>query len=107
MTRLFAAVVAVTIGLPAAAFEGHEPTICAPAVTRIMTEAGVAQSNVSDTAYLKEKLSGPDGVVIGYNAWSRLNSCRSGYLVIEMHLDCSVAQIYTFGECRVKGVEEG
>lgn len=107
MTRLIASVLAVMIGSPAAAFEGHEPTICAPAVTRILNAAGVAQSNVSDTAYLKEKLSGPDGVVVGYNAWSRLNSCRSGYLVIEMHLDCSMVQMYTFGECRVKGIEEG
>lgn len=42
--------------------------------------------------------TGPD--VLGVRAWVRLQSCESGYLVLDMTRSCFVRQSYTRGACR-------
>lgn len=108
MKKLFAATIVALTALPAsAAFQNNSPSMCAPVVKRTLAASGVAQSNVFDTAYVVDRSGTNEGVVVGYFAWTRLKSCKSGYVVIEMRIDCSVSQTYTDGACRVPGIEEG
>lgn len=45
-----------------------------------------------------------DEVVVGYNAWVRLNSCK-GALIVALDKSCRVRQVYTRSECRIDGVK--
>jgi hypothetical protein len=41
-----------------------------------------------------------------YDAWIRLESCDSGYLVINLTRGCMVKQSYTTGDCSVEGLSD-
>ncbi len=78
---------------------------CAPTVQRTLSDAGIASSDIADTTYVRERSSNNEHTV-GYTAWIRMNSCRSGYVVINLTTECWVEQTYTFGACRVNGIKQ-
>lgn len=45
-----------------------------------------------------------DEVTVGINAWVKLNSCQ-GAVIVDLHTNCKVRQVYTRGQCRVDGVK--
>lgn len=102
---LAASMAAVLLIGPSAASDDDRG--CAPMVKRALNAAGIPDDNVAGTVYTREFLGGTEGVLVGVNAWTRLKSCASGWVVINMHLDCAVIQIYTDGPCRVAGIKEG
>jgi hypothetical protein len=95
-------VAAMAIAASASAQGGRNN--CTPTVQRVLSDAGVPSSDVGDIAYIRER---DEDRVIGYTAWIRLNSCPSGYVVIDLATSCYVAQTYTDGACRVKGIKQG
>ena len=78
---------------------------CVPTVQRTLSDAGIASSDIADITYVRERSGGDANVTLGYTAWIRLNSCRSGYVVINLTTQCWVEQTYTDGACRVNGIK--
>ena len=98
LSALAVVVMAVPAGVVA---EDH----CAPAVERKLQSLGLGSSDVREANYIVEDDS--MGTLMGVRAWLRLKSCATGYLVLDMHLDCGEIQTFTDGPCRVPGVPEG
>lgn len=107
LIRIFT-IAAALAAVPAAAYDGMtEPEDCAPQVAAELSAAGIPEVARTGTNYVKEKTGDSEGVEIGIAAWTRLSTCRSGYVVVYMDLECRPWQTYTFGDCRVSGVPRG
>ena len=66
---------------------------------------GIAPDQISATTVSPQTESGEDHRTVGYTYWMRLKSCSSGYLIVDTNNFCHVQQVYTTGECQVRGVE--
>ena len=80
---------------------------CGATVQRTLSDAGVASSDIDSVTYIRERSTDDDGRIVGYTAWVRLKSCRSGYVVVNLSRHCWVEQTYTDGACRVNGIKQG
>jgi len=107
MTRIvLGALVGVTL-ISASVYAEMRQYGCGAAVERALSDAGVASSDISDIAYIRQHSTDDDGGIAGYTAWVRLKSCGSGYVVVDLSRDCWVDQIYTDGGCQVRGIKAG
>ena len=101
------ALAACSAGPSSAGFMMGSPEDCAPRVAEALRAVGIGPDQVASTIYLMETAGGREAIAVGVAAWSRIKSCKSGYVVVQLDLLCHPYQTYSFGECRVKGVPEG
>ncbi len=106
-TRIFIGALVTVAAFSAGVSAQGGRSSCADVVRQTLGAAGVASSDVSDIAYVKERGAGDDGQVEGYMAWVRLKSCSSGYVVIDLSRHCDLNHSYTDGACRVDGITPG
>ncbi|MEO1249000.1 MAG: hypothetical protein AAFW76_04095 [Pseudomonadota bacterium] len=45
-----------------------------------------------------------DRIIIGYNAWARVDQCESGQVIVQFDRYCNVQQVYTRYGCDVAGL---
>lgn len=75
---------------------------CDPDVEVKLKELDVAPSSIEKITIMRD--STQEGGLQGYQAWVGLNQCR-GFLVIDLTPYCLVTSVYTWGTCRVPGVD--
>ena len=106
MNRIVLGVIVAVMAISTSASAQWERNSCAPTVQRTLSDAGIASSDIADIAYVTERSGGESTFIVGYTAWVRLNSCRSGYVVINLTTQCWLEQTYTDGACRVNGIKQ-
>ncbi len=106
MNRIALGVIVAMMAISTSASAQWGRSSCAPTVQRTLSDAGIASSDIANIRYVSERASGDDDHDVGYTAWVRLKSCRSGYVVINLSRHCYVHQTYTDGACRVNGIKQ-
>ncbi len=106
MNRIALGVIVAMMAISTSASAQWGRNSCVPTVQRTLSDAGIASSDIGDIAYVSERGGGDNDRIVGYTAWVRLNSCRSGYVVINLSRHCYVHQTYTDGACRVNGIKQ-
>lgn len=105
MTRLIPTIFVAVFALStAAAAAGQWGARCHPTVQKSLSAAGIGSGDIGDVSYTRFRNGGDDTGIAGYNAWVRVKSCKSGYVVVETDTFCNHIQTYAFGQCRVPGL---
>ncbi len=83
--------------------EAYAQSICAQAVNQKIQDIGLKPGDVLSKTIIVDR-AGKEGGIMGYKAWTRLKSCQSGYLMMNMQTDCTIYEVFTSGKCNVSGV---
>ena len=83
----------------------QRPHPCDPTVAAVLDERALGAADVAGVYYDEIRRNDRQAaVVVGYDAYLRLHTCRKGYLVVSMNRACGVRQVYTRLPCMVPGV---
>lgn len=107
MNRRLVFVFGLLLVLPGHAVFADDPHICAPAIDGKISALGLKSGDITERLMYNENTADGEGVTVGYYAWMRVKSCKTGWLVMNMHKDCDLIQTYTDGPCRIPGVNPG
>jgi hypothetical protein len=80
---------------------------CQAAVEQALAVHGIKLSEVKVFGWRTDYFAaehGGDGPIDGYRFYGRPPSCHDGEISIDLNSECWVNDVYTHGDCRVKGM---
>ena len=107
MNRLIVVLLGLLVLLPGRIVCADDAHICAPEIDTKISALGLKFGDITERLMYNKNTADGEGVTVGYIAWMRVKSCKTGWLVINLHKDCDLIQTFTDGQCRIAGVNPG
>lgn len=101
-----AILVSTAVAVPAVAGEENpgSPDKCTSVVSEQLKVLGVNMASLKNPQWLTDNFNHRGlNTVSGYRFYGEPPTCTSGEIAVEMNAQCGISDVYTTGECRIKG----
>lgn len=100
-------IAAVAAAISAAGSAWAQSNVCQGPITDALSKYGITWTDLENVQWSVDKWNDSrrgGSTISGYQMYAEPKQCANGSIVAEMGDDCGVSDVYTRGDCKIKGL---